>query len=373
MKRYAGKLALILTMALAATSLTACGSSTGSGVAKYGSEEIPLGEPEFLMRYEQWMSEAYYWDIYTYLGYDNMWEATDSTGTSTYGDTVHDTAMQEVLQTRVLMDHASEYGIDGLTEEQQAKVEETVDEFLEAYPLFLNHVSSDRDEIVSYMEKNAIANLVIEAVKEAANVEVTDEECQKYGVEYVKVSIHEEEEETDEDTEEAETEAAEEEEEDQPVDMQLVTQIMKEAADGADLSDIAAEYDDASYTSTSYLVIGETSTDAAYTVSQNLEVGEVSYIEVNEDGWYIVRKLNDLDEDATETERESLIDEKETEAFNSVYTEWSADAQTFTVDETKWAEVTITDKIFEEETEEAEETEVAETEATEAETETEAE
>ena len=347
MKKMTRKLALAMALTLAATSMTACSTAnTGSGVAKYGAEEIPMGEPEFLLRYNQWMSEAYYWDIYTYLGYENMWASPNPDGTATYGDTVHDDIMSQVLQTRVLMDHASEYGIEALDADQQAKVESMVDEFLAAYPKFTEHVSSTRDEMVSYMEKNAVASLVIEAVKEAANVEVADEEYQKYAVEYIKVSVPSED-------EEEETEEAAEEEAPELQGMELAQEVLKRAEAGEDFEDIAAEYADATATSTSYMVTGETSTDTAYTASQNLAVGDVNFVEVNEDGWYIVKRVNDLDDEASESMRQSVISNKQSEAFNEVYAGWAASAQEFVVNEAKWAECSISEKIFEAETEEA--------------------
>ena len=197
---------------MACGSLTACQSSkigdyATTEVAKYGNESIKLEEANFWLRYQQVQNEAYYGELYTYFGYDNMWMAASGYSTQTMGDYTHQSVMSQLWQTRVLADHAADFGIE-LTEEQKTKVAESLQEFLTTYPVLSEHTDATEEQMRGWLEQNAVANLVANAVREAADTTVADEEIQAYAVEYITVNKPEETTEAAE-TEAAETEAAE--------------------------------------------------------------------------------------------------------------------------------------------------------------------
>ncbi|MCD8054519.1 MAG: hypothetical protein LUF00_10890 [Lachnospiraceae bacterium] len=398
MKTITRRIAMLLALILTVSSTAGCGSSSTVGdysttvVATYGDENIYLDEANFWLRYQQWVTEAYYRELYTYFGYDNMWtiEYDDDT---TMADYYKENVMAQILQTRILLDHVEDYEIE-LTDDQKTAVSDYVSEFLETYPLFMNQTDATEDQIVEWMEMNATANLVAQAVKDAAEISISDEECQEYSIEYILVEEEDEEEETTaedgsetyaeqtaeettaaEETGEDATETAEAEaetvtgettaeettiaEEETTEDSsastatgeELAQQVYEMAEDGFEFSDIEDTLGVTSSTA-SYLLTGEESTDITYTTSAEMEAGEIQMVQEEGTGWYIIKKTNDLDEDATEEKREELTEEAEDEAFNEVYAEWAEEAPTFKVKEKIWAQVEITDKIYEEETEE---------------------
>ncbi|MCD8077667.1 MAG: SurA N-terminal domain-containing protein [Lachnospiraceae bacterium] len=403
MKTITRKIAMLLAVILTVGSTVGCGSSTigdysTTVVATYGDEKIYLDEANFWLRYQQWMNEAYYWDLYTYFGYDNMWTAEYDENT-TMGDYFKENVMAQILQTRILLDHAEDYDIE-LTDDQKTTVSDHVSEFLESYPLFANQTDATEEQMVEWMEMNAKANLVAQAVKDAAEISISDEECQEYSIEYILVEEEEEEEETtaeettaeetsaeaEEETTagdgsdgsetyaeqtyaeqtatEAEEETAEETTEEETAEddsasavagEELAQQVYELAEAGTDFSEIEESLGVTSSTA-SYLVTGEESTEITYTTSAEMEAGEVQMVQEEGTGWYIIKKTNDLDEDATEEKREELTEEAEDEAFNEVYAEWAEDAPTFKVKEKIWSQIEITDKIYEEETTEEETT-----------------
>ncbi|MCD8009316.1 MAG: hypothetical protein LUF34_00615 [Lachnospiraceae bacterium] len=376
MKTITRKIAMLLAVILTVGSTAGCGSSTVGDyattvVATYGDEKIYLDEANFWLRYQQWMNEAYYWDLYTYFGYDNMWTAEYDEDT-TMADYFKENVMAQILQTRILLDHAEDYEIE-LTDDQKTEVSDHVTEFLETYPLFMNQTDATEEQMVEWMEMNATANLVAQAVKDAAEISISDEDCQQYSIEYI--LVEEEEETTEEETTEEETSADESAEAETEEDSstaatgeELAQQVYEMAEDGFEFSDIEATLGATSSTER-YLVTGEESTDITYTTSAEMEAGEIQMVQEEGTGWYIIKKTNDLDEDATEEMREELTEEAEDEAFNEVYAEWAEDAPTFKVKEKIWAQVEITDKIYEEETEEeTSEEETAEDESDESET-----
>ena len=73
--------------------------------------------------------------------------------------------------------------------------------------------------------------------------------------------------------------------------------------------------------------------------AQKLKEGERSdVIEVENDGYYVVYMLDELDEEATETKKEQLADEKKTEAYNEVIDGWEEDVK-WDINEDEWAKV----------------------------------
>ncbi len=355
--------AMMLAAVTAAGILSGCGSSkigdyATTEVAKYGSEPIYLEEANFWLRYEQITNEAYYGQMYKYFGYDNMWTMPDGNDGKTMADTVHATTMSQLLQMRVLRDHAADYNVE-LTEDQKAKCKEAAGFVFEDYPNFGEYSDADTEKIASYMELNSTAVLVANAIKAETEIDVPEDSVAAYGVEYITVTAPEEE------TAEADAEteaAAETEEAEEPAGPEgeaLANEVLKKAQEGTSLQDIAAEYDSLSVQNADYLLTGETSTDDKYLKTIGMAAGDVDMISA-ENSWTIVTRVNDKDDAATETRRQNAENEQRTEHFNAVYTDLAKTAPKFKVNEKIWEQIKITDMIYvapEPETQEAVEAE----------------
>lgn len=363
MKLYKG-IAVLTAAVLAAGTVCACGSSSTIGdyatteVAKYGSESIKLEEANFWLRYQQMMNEAYYGYMYTYFGYDNMW-TVDSGNGQTLADQTHTSVMQQLQQMRILNDHAADYGIE-LTDEQKETIAEHISLFLADYPNFGEYCEASEEAMCGYMELNEKAVLVAQAVKDSADVEVASEEVDAYKVEYLTFTEPAEESEAAEETAaEGETEAAETEPADTRTAQEKAEDALEHAQAGEELSAVAEEFE-MTVSNASYLVAGEESEDIKYTTSAEMAAGDVQLVQDGE-SWVLLKKVNDLDADATEQNRNTAIEQKKAEAFNEQYAEWAKSAASFTVNEKIWEQITITDMIYEAPT--MEETAGAETEA----------
>ena len=77
-----------------------------------------------------------------------------------------------------------------------------------------------------------------------------------------------------------------------------------------------------------------------------MTAGDVDMI-AGDGSWTIVTRLNDKDEAATETRRETAENEQRTEHFNAVYTDLAKSAPKFSVNEKIWEQIKITDMIYE--------------------------
>ncbi|MBQ6359729.1 MAG: hypothetical protein IJJ25_01080 [Lachnospiraceae bacterium] len=347
--------ALMLAAVTAAGILSGCGSSkigdyATTQVAKYGSETIYLEEANFWLRYQQITNEAYYGQMYKYFGYDNMWTMPDGNDGKTMADTVHTSVMSQLLQMRVLRDHAADYNVE-LTEDQKAKCKEAAGFIFEDYPNFAEYSDADTDKIASYMELNSTAVLVANAIKAETEIDIPEDSVAAYGIEYITVTAPQEETaEADEETEAAaETEAAETEAAEEPAGPEgeeLAKEVLKKAQSGTSLQDIAAENDSLSVQTADYLLTGETSTDDKYLKTIGMAAGDVDMISAD-NSWTIVTRVNDKDDAATETRRQNAENEQRTEHFNAVYTDLAKAAPKFKVNEKIWEQIKITDMIYE--------------------------
>ena len=179
--------ALMLAAVTAAGVLSGCGSSkigdyATTQVAKYGNETIYLEEANFWLRYEQITNEAYYGQMYAYFGYDNMWTMPDGEDGGTMADTIHTATMSQILQRRVLADHAADYNVE-LTEDQKAKCKEAAENIFKDFPNFTEYSDADADKIAGYMELNSTAYLVADAIKAETEIDVPEDSVAAYGIE----------------------------------------------------------------------------------------------------------------------------------------------------------------------------------------------
>lgn len=124
MSKATKAMAVAMTAAMAAGSLAGCGGVSmdkyaSTVVATYGDEDIYLDEANFFLRYQQWTQEAMYWDMITaYTGYTDLWTYPSGDGEKTMGDDLKERVMAQLLQTRILIDHASDYSVE-LTDETE--------------------------------------------------------------------------------------------------------------------------------------------------------------------------------------------------------------------------------------------------------------
>ena len=103
-------------------------------------------------------------------------------------------------------------------------------------------------------------------------------------------------------------------------------------------------------------------------LGMTLKTGEIGSTYDSGYGWYIVYCVTDFDEEATENEKPSIVEQRKSELFQTVYAEWLGDMPDFKVDEKVWAVVTFDKTLFEVPETTAAETETAAEETSAAET-----
>jgi foldase protein PrsA len=327
---------IVIAIVLAAVLiLSGCAVQTGDDysqlvVATYGDQNIYLDEANFKIRGTQYMYEMIYSSYTT-----DLWgtDLGDGSGKN-YEDMVKEDTMAEILQTYVLMSYADEYNVS-LTDADKEKVQEAVTSYMDSTDENVLKVGRATEELVTKVyENNALANKVWQAMVADVDTEVSDEEAAQISVSYVNIP---EDDETYTDPE------------------ATANKILKKVKKGTALSDVVSDYDGLSVSTGQYDKYESTdteddsddsdedSTDAVTegltTEARKLATGESSVFQIDGNGWYVLYCDSDFDEDATEEQKESIIDTRKSDKFNELYE--SLDKKKFTVDDDVWAKVSL--------------------------------
>lgn len=313
-------------------SLTACSGQINSKevVATLGQEQITLGEANFAAKYEQ----AQYEQMYSmYLGQAVDWSMEAEEG-KTLEDTTKQSIMDDLKKKHIVASHAKDYGIT-LSEEEKSAAAAAASKFIsDNQEKDLKVIGADEEIIRNMLQLNTLYSKVSEAMVADVDTEVSDEEALQRGISYVFVST-----EPTTDEEGNSVDLTEEEKAKKKADAEKIAGILPE-------EDFAAVATVAGYTA-STASYGEDSTSldpAVYEAADQLKEGEVSDVVAVDNGYYVIKLTSELDRDATDSKKESIVNERKSDAFDALYEEWES-AVTFEIKEKVWKKVKFKDNI----------------------------
>ncbi len=329
--------AAVLVLVLVAALFGGCGKSVATekyattAVATFGEEKIYLDEANFMARYSQYNYEVYYLSLFgeDFWGYDLMGDG------STMEDVVKEDSMAQLYQTKYLCSMAEGLKVS-LSEEDEAKIAESVKEFFEDMPEEMIEASLATEELVTKVfTENALANLVWEAL--VADVKTDDLKLEDYArkdIEFLLVSLDSSDKEntlTDEDIK------------------KVAEEIQEKVEDGKKVADIKKDYEKAE----GYKVTSTTTTIAEKTYDNDLgktawkmKTDDIEMVQVKETGYYVVKMVDDNNEEAAQNAMDQAIDTRKANLFQEKYTDLLEDAPEFKVDESVWAVVKFEDAVY---------------------------
>lgn len=383
----------VMTMGL----LSGCGTTKLDGektVATVDGVEIPMGVLSILVREQQMATEQMYAMFMGATG-TPIWN-NDAGNGKTYGEQTVEDALEMLELMYIMKAKAADNGIE-ITEEEYAAMDEAAAAFIAANSEeTLADLGTTQEHAKTFLELQTLYNRSYDVMIADVDTEFADEEIQQSGFSYVSVAKPAEEEETAEaaETEEAETaeeiaqemaeaavEAAEEAAEeaaDPRTELEIAEEILAAMLEDptADMDAVveSVSEDYHAYTGTFARYAAEDGEeessiypDEVIAVLREMEEGEVYEELIETDTVYYIVRLDALvDEDATETEKETLLAERENALFAEVSQEW-LDAAEIKEDEKVMATLIVSDTYkfvaptaVPEETEEAAEEEVTE-------------
>lgn len=343
MKGFKKGVVLTAALAMATTALTGCSAKAIDGtatVAVCNDENIPMGVAALYTRIQQAQTFNMY---YSYLGSTEVFDAVlDEESGQSYGEDLKDTSMEEIEKFYLLRQHAADYGVE-LTEDDLAAITDGAAAFMAA---------NDADALaatgVTQADVEELMNLYTYQLKMYSpmvadvDTEVTDEEAKQSKVTYIEISL--EGTETDEDGNVIELTEDEINAKKEQADTILANVIA--AGPDADFDTIAAAVDENLASTSVTYGADDTTVDAAILAAvEGLADGTiVETVVESEDGTslFVVRFDADLDRDATDAEKETIVSERQQEDYTAEIESW-VEAASFEVKEDVWKTLKVND------------------------------
>ena len=330
-----GKKAAVVTAAgvLAAMSATGCSSSLNPDavVATVGDEDISLGVANFYTRMTQGEYETYYASMMGTTAEDMWTQEVDEQGT-TMEEQLKDNIMQSLQNMYLMSQHASDYDI-ALTDEEEQAISDAADQFVaDNTEEVRNTVSGNKEDVQKVLELVTIQSRMTEAMQEGVDEEVSDEEAAQKSMDYVLFSY------TTTDDSGNSTEMTDEEKENIAATAQ---EFANQVKNGTDMTD-AAEADGVEVQTATFDSESTTPDADLIAAADALEnEGDVTDPVETDSGIYVARLTSLLDRDATDTEKETIVEQRRQDQYNSLLEEWR-DAAEIDVNERNWNKIDFT-------------------------------
>ncbi|MBQ2705238.1 MAG: peptidyl-prolyl cis-trans isomerase [Agathobacter sp.] len=314
--------ALLLAGALCLSAFTGCGANPEDTVATLGDETVDYGVANFLVKYQKASVE----DMYAMYG---MTWSTDLYGNgTTLEDDFKDSAMQLLHDLYTLKNHMDDYGVEITTEDETA-IKEAASAFLAANSeSAIAELGASQQIVEEVLTLYTIQAKMYNAIVVDADTNVSDEEANMRGYSLVTINIDGEYDESYQFVEYTDAEVAVLKETAKELADQVATKTLEEAAEGLGYTATASAYKK-----------GDTTIDKTLlSAMDSLKEGEVSGVIETETALYVARIDADTDKDATESNRQSIIAQREAELYEKVLTAWQEN-DGWTVDESVVAKI----------------------------------
>lgn len=331
-----GKRAAAVTAAgvLAAVSVTGCSGSidTDAVVATVGDEEITLGVANFYARLTQGEYETYYASMMGMTAED-MW-AQEYDEDTTFEEQIKDSVMESLEDMYVLSQHAADYDI-ALTEEEESAISDAAEQFeADNTDAAKEAVSGYKKDIEKVLELVTIQNKMDSAMKEGVDEEVSDEEAAQKSMQYVLFSY------TTTDDSGNSTELTDEEKEELKTTAQS---LADRTAAGEEFATVAEELGAEAQTATFDSENTSPNEDLIAAADALQNEGDVTELVETDSGIYVAELTSLLDREATDAEKESIVEQRRQDQYDSLLEEWK-DAIEIEVNDRVWNKVDFIDQ-----------------------------
>lgn len=333
-------------LTLAAVMLAGCGTKINSDAVaaniNNGEATIKLGYANFVAHYNQVGYDMYYRG---YFG-DEYWSNDLAGDGKTMEETVKEQVMTDLERYYVSGVHAPDYNVEVTADDEKA-ITEAAKKFMDDNSDdAIRQMGATQEYVEQFLKDQTIAARVQQAVEKEADVTVDEKEAERSTIAYTYFATTE----FDEQNIQVDKSA-----EDIAESKKHAENLSK--ADGDFEKDVEAEggeYKTYTFDKNEDPKDEPYMDDGIIAAAQKLKEGERSdIIEVENDGFYVVYMLDEVDEEATATKKEELEAEKKTEAYNKLVEEWEKDV-IWEINEEEWAKVKFIE-LFEMKEAEAEE------------------
>lgn len=293
-----------------------------------GDTEVTMNMANFFVRYNQSMLESMYT---SYVG-ENVWITEMSEGV-TYGESLKETLLQELQNLYVVTSRVADYNIT-LTDEDMQAIESAADAFIaeNSDKDVLDKVSADRDTVVEYLKLYTLSEKMAKAMKAEADPNVTDDEAAQKRMRYIEILKKEQ----------LQDGSTKELSEDEIADAKKeIETFLKGAKANGSMEAYATENE----IETKTLAFDAESTaldEEVIKAADKLNVNEFSKVIETETGIYAVQLESEFDAEATESQKEVIVAERQEAKYQELVEKWTKETE-IVVHEKVWKKISLHD------------------------------
>ena len=332
---------VLLAGALGTASLAGCGSSQVDGTQPLltsGEDTVTVGTGNLMLR----MNQATMLSYYSMMGASTsgIWSQDAGEG-ETYGDTTKANVLDELENMLVQKQHAADYDVT-ISEEEQSKIEEAAQAFMDANTEeTIQSLAVSQSDVESLLELYTYQTKMYDPMVADVDNNVEDSEAAQSRITYCRIDI------SDTQNDDGTTTPLTDEEKQAKKDQaQAILDQLQASADpaSADMDAIAQGVsEDLSAVDNTFgdddTLLDDKLKEAARTLQDGQVYGEV--VE-GENAYFVVRMDSVLDREATDQQKESIVSDRQQEAYNDLLSQWK-DETDITVNDKEWEKVTLTD------------------------------
>ena len=307
--------ALVLAGVLCALALTGCGIDKDAAIATMKGKEVTMGIANFYCRYQQSCVEDYYKSMMGSSG--DIWAQDVYGNGTTLEDSMKESVMEMLHEMYTLEAHMGDYNIS-LTDSEKSAITEAAKKFMDGNASdTLKEMGASQELVEEYLTLMTVRTKMVAAIEAEADTNVSDEEANKRGYSMVKIETTGTTDESGSQVEYTEEEKAELTEKADAMEEKLQTEDTK-------LEDVAKEYG-YEVTTGSYASDDSALDEAVKKALDGLKEGETSGKVETEDAIYFLRLDAETDKEATEQNREAIINQRKSDLYQETLEGWQKD------------------------------------------------
>ena len=304
--------ALLFAGVLMASSFTGCGINKDATVATMKDQKVSMGLVNFMCRYQQAAIDDSY---RSYFG-EGVW-TQDMMGTgTTMQDSLKDSVLEQVHEYYTMQAHMDEYGVS-LSEDEKNKITETATAFMGANSRSaLSEMGATQAIVEEMLTLATIQDKVKDAIYAKVDTNVSDKEANMRAYTMVELSKEGKYDENNNFIEYTE---------DEQVEVRVnATMILDSVENGTDLDYAASSLGFSSKTGT-YDADDSSLEEDVKSALDGLKKGETSSLIETDTAYYIVRLDEETDKEATEENKETILQERKRDLYNETLEGWQKD------------------------------------------------
>lgn len=289
---------------ITAATVILSGCSVAETLTPVGKEEKEYGKAETMVILST--ERLRYEEVYT----EELWSAAVDQEGTTFEAVLLSQVHDFMIELKTMSNMAGEQKIE-LSSREKDLIKEASSQYYKALgSSYAEQFELTQEDVSTLYTDYCMAEKLVEQLTESINLEVSDSEAKVIEVAQIEVLT-------------AETAA------------EVLAKVTEE---GADFYTIAKDYSDSDEIKKqlTYGLVGEKYEEAAF----GLETGEISGIVADSGKYYVLKCINDYDEEATRIRKDEMIQEKKNEAFHTSYQMYKSE-HPLTEDKEFWSSLNL--------------------------------